>query len=131
MNVNLYRVILHVDDIESAATFYSVLFDTPGTRVSSGRHYFDCGGTILACYDPRADGDTMEAESKKHPYEFFYFSVDNLEVILDRLSKLNPRFVDSAPRDMPWGERSLYAQDPFGNPICFVQAGTEFVGKGT
>jgi hypothetical protein len=26
-------------------------------RVSGGRHYFDCGGAILACYDALADGD--------------------------------------------------------------------------
>ena len=32
----------------------------PGSRVSSGRHYFDCGGTILACYDALADGDAEQ-----------------------------------------------------------------------
>lgn len=128
MNIHLYRVILHVDDIDRAAAFYSALFDTPGNRVSPGRHYFDCGGTILACYDPDADGDMMEAGSRKHPNEYFYFSVDDLEEIVDRLRNLKPRFVDSEIRDMPWGERSLYAQDPFGNPICFVLAGTEFSG---
>ena len=29
----------------------------------------------------------------------------------------------------PWGERSFYAFDPFGNPICFVDARTVFTGK--
>jgi uncharacterized glyoxalase superfamily protein PhnB len=31
-------------------------------------------------------------------------------------------------RSMPWGETMFYAQDPFGNPISFVRAGTEFTG---
>jgi hypothetical protein len=29
---------------------------------------------------------------------------------------------------MPWGETLFYAADPFGNPISFVEAGTEFEG---
>jgi hypothetical protein len=28
----------------------------------------------------------------------------------------------------PWGERSFYADDPFGNPLCLVDAGTVFSG---
>ena len=54
---HLFRVILPVSDIEAAASFYARLLAMPGTRVSSGRHYFDCGGTILACYDAFAEGD--------------------------------------------------------------------------
>jgi hypothetical protein len=26
----------------------------------------------------------------------------------------------------PWGERSFYMRDPFGNPLCFVDEGTLF-----
>jgi len=29
----------------------------------------------------------------------------------------------------PWGERSFYVEDPWGNGICFVEAGTEHTGK--
>ena len=28
----------------------------------------------------------------------------------------------------PWGERSFYANDPWGNPLCFVEAGTVYSG---
>jgi hypothetical protein len=28
----------------------------------------------------------------------------------------------------PWGERSSYAVDPFGNPLCFVDRATVFTG---
>ena len=57
MTTNLYRVIHPVKDIEIAARFYSEVLDASGERISPGRHYFDCEGTILACYDPIADGD--------------------------------------------------------------------------
>lgn len=28
----------------------------------------------------------------------------------------------------PWGERSFYAEDPWKNPLCFVEAGTVYAG---
>jgi len=28
----------------------------------------------------------------------------------------------------PWGERSFYAEDPWHNPLCFVEAGTIYPG---
>jgi uncharacterized glyoxalase superfamily protein PhnB len=30
----------------------------------------------------------------------------------------------------PWGERSFYVSDPFGNPLCFVDERTVFTGGG-
>jgi hypothetical protein len=30
----------------------------------------------------------------------------------------------------PWGERSFYAADPFGNPLCFVARDSVFTGRG-
>jgi len=30
--------------------------------------------------------------------------------------------------EMPWGETLFYANDPFGNPICFVDEKTVFAG---
>jgi hypothetical protein len=56
---HLYRVIFPVADIEVAAKFYGRVFEMAGERVSPGRHYFNCGGVILACYDPAADGDDV------------------------------------------------------------------------
>jgi len=31
--------------------------------------------------------------------------------------------------ERPWGERSFYAVDPFGNPLCFVDQKTLFTGR--
>ena len=36
--LRLYRVIMPVDDVESATQFYSTLLEQPGMRVSPGRH---------------------------------------------------------------------------------------------
>jgi catechol 2,3-dioxygenase-like lactoylglutathione lyase family enzyme len=125
MPPRLFRVILPVTDIAAAARFYAAVLGITGTRVSPGRHYFDCGGTLLACFDPRADGDNFDA--RPNP-DHVYFAVDDLEAVLGAATAAGCRALDQAIVTQPWGERSFYAQDPFGNPICFVQRGTEFTG---
>ena len=123
--VKLYRVILPVSDIELAATFYAAVLGFPGKRVSPGRHYFDCGGTILACFDPRADGDAFDAVPNP---DHVYFAVDDLAAVFDRAKCAGCRQMDPDIKIRPWGERSFYAKDPFGNPICFVDQSTVFTG---
>jgi catechol 2,3-dioxygenase-like lactoylglutathione lyase family enzyme len=133
MNAKLFRVILPVANIDRAAKFYETVLGAKGMRVSPGRHYFDCGGTILACFDPGADGDRYEP--KPLP-EWLYFAVENLEGTYDACKKAGAVF---APGDVhgdpagqiakrPWGERSFYIEDPFGNKLCFVDAKTTFTG---
>ncbi len=126
-DVTLYRVILPVSDIEGAVRFYAVILEIKGERVSPGRHYFDCGGTVLACYDPVADGDALGDGWRQHPSQYLYFSVQDLAAARERLGAAGARNVTEI-REHPWGECSFYARDPFGNPICLVQAGTEFRG---
>lgn len=121
----LFRVIVPVSDIDRAAQFYERLLELHGKRVSPGRHYFDCGGTILACFDPRADGDSFDA--RPNP-DHIYISVEDLRACHARAKTLSCLRVDDEIADRPWGETSFYAQDPFGNPICLVQADTEFLG---
>src|SRR5262245_53795193 len=123
----LYRVILPVGDIERAARFYSQVFETPGKRVSPGRHYFDCAGTILACYDPAADGDKPEDGCRLHSHQYLYFAVPDLEAVHGRVHKAGGT-LDSAIQTMPWGERLFYARDPFGGLLCFVDEKTLFTG---
>jgi len=129
----LFRVILPVTDIEAAARFYAAVLGQSGVRVSPGRHYFDCDGTILACFDPSADGDGYAAQPNP---ECLYFAVDDLEktkaVCIEAGGKPGTGDIHGDPAGAiatrPWGERSIYFTDPFGNPICFVQRGTEFAG---
>lgn len=125
--VTLYRVIAPVPDIERAAAFWSAVLQVPGARVSPGRHYFACGGTILACYDPAADGDDVGDGWRHHASQYLYFSTHDLEAVEARLHAAGA--LDVTPiASMPWGERMLYAKDPFGLPISFVDAATLFTG---
>jgi predicted enzyme related to lactoylglutathione lyase len=125
MPIRLYRVILPVSDIRRAAEFYQFVLGIPGQRVSPGRHYFDCGGTILACFDPRADGDNFDA--RPNP-DHLYFAVDNLEAVHNRAKKAVCVSCDEQIKTMPWGERMFYLKDPSGNPIAFVDEQTVFTG---
>ena len=96
----------------------------PGTRVSSGRHYFDCAGTILACYDALADGDPEPVGPNP---QHVYFSVDDLDAAHTRAEQAGCRELTGI-EVRPWGERSFYARDRFENPICFVDSQTLFTG---
>jgi catechol 2,3-dioxygenase-like lactoylglutathione lyase family enzyme len=131
--MKVFRIILPVSDIDRAAAFYREVLQQPGRRVSPGRHYFSCEGVILACYDPRADGDDADARPLPEPV---YLAVDDLAATLRHCQSAGARFSSDVIPDVgplgaiaarPWGEESFYANDPFGNPLCFVRRGTEFV----
>lgn len=85
----------------------------------------DCRGTILACYDPLADGDLEKAGPNP---QNVYFSVEDLDDAYKRAQEAGCREL-TAIEVQPWGERSFYASDPFGNPICFVDSQTLFTGR--
>jgi predicted enzyme related to lactoylglutathione lyase len=128
---NLYRVVLQVSDLASAAEFYSKLLGISGREIRGGRHYFDCGAIILALLDPTGGGE----KAKPNP-EHIYFSVQDLEKIHTQASALgclSKEAVHGAPAGeivkRPWGERSFYAIDPWENKLCFVDARTLFTGK--
>lgn len=130
----LYRVIVPVGDIERASRFYAELLGAGGMRVSPGRHYFDCGGVVLALYDPRADGDRQEARPN---FEHLYFAVADLEDVYRRAERVGGLSTATGDGNLPmgriatrpWGERSFYMQDPFGNPLCFVDETSIFTGS--
>jgi len=120
----LFRVILPVSDIERATAFYQRLLGLPGKRVSSGRHYFDCGGTILACFDPRADTDKFDLGPNP---DHIYFAVEDLERVHAKALEVGAEIL-SPVGVRPWGDRSFYLKDPFGNKLCFVDRRTKFTG---
>jgi catechol 2,3-dioxygenase-like lactoylglutathione lyase family enzyme len=122
-----------VADLERAERFYSTLLGQPGVRVSPGRHYFACGDVTLALYSPVADGD----DRQPHPnFEHVYFAVEDLEAIYERARAAGGLSEEVGDGGLamgrierrPWGERSFYADDPFGNPLCFVDSTTIFTG---
>ncbi|HSS50692.1 MAG TPA: VOC family protein [Thermoanaerobaculia bacterium] len=128
---SLFRMILHVSDTDRAAGFYARLLGTAGRRVAPTRYYFDCGPVILALVDP-----TGGEEAPKTNPDYVYFSVQDLEAVHARAGEFgclssNEVHGESAGDIVtrPWGERSFYAYDPFGNGLCFVDERTVFRGQ--
>ena len=131
----LYRILVPVTDIDAAAGFYETVLGVAGQRVSPGRHYFDCEGTILACFDPAAD---MEERTARPNPEDIYIAVDDLEETLRACQRAGATLAsadnpETGPLGQiyqrPWGETSFYITDPFGNPVCFVDRDTIFTGN--
>lgn len=128
----LFRIILQVSDLDKAAEFYSNLLDDEGRRIPrASRHYFDCGAVILALVDPTAGG-----ERAKPTPDYIYFAVHNLERVYARARELKCLSQEDVHGESagkivvrPWGERSFYATDPWGNGLCFVDEKTLFTGR--
>ena len=132
--MRLFRIIIPVEDIGLALFFYTQVFQQQGERVSPGRHYLNCDGVTLALYDAAADGDPERPVPISEP---LYFATDDLEGAYRRCLEAGGRFPTDSPPDTgplghiwmrPWGERSFYVQDPFGNSLCFVDQDTAFQG---
>jgi catechol 2,3-dioxygenase-like lactoylglutathione lyase family enzyme len=129
----LFRVIIPAGDLERSVRFYSALLDQPGMRVSGGRHYFRCGAVTVAVYSPGGDGDPAEPRPN---FGHVYFSTQDLDAYFTRAQQtggLSAEIGDGGLKmgeiaTRPWGERSFYVDDPFGNPLCFVDEATVFRG---
>ena len=122
----IFRITVETSNLDEATAFYSRLLAQPGKRHPGSRHYFDCGGVILAVIDPTAGGLTPQPSPKS-----IYFAVKDLDAVHARakaLGALAPYLVHGEPgaeaMKRPWGERSFYVTDPWGNDLCFVQEGT-------
>lgn len=122
----IFRVTFEVANLEEAAAFYAKLLDTPGKRHPGARHYFDCGGVILAVLDV-SQGAIKPTPGPKS----LYLAVGDVEAVHARaagLKALAPFQVHGQPASevtvRPWGEKSFYVTDPWGNELCFVQEGT-------
>ena len=84
----LYRIILPVKATKKVPIFYSKLLDLEGEKVSPGRVYFECGQTILACYDCVADGDSLHSGWNLHPKQYIYFFVADLDSTFEKAKNL-------------------------------------------
>jgi uncharacterized glyoxalase superfamily protein PhnB len=118
----LVRVLIRVPDIETAAAFYDYVSGVSGTRVSPGRHHLELGGIELACYDPVAEGDLHDTAQTPSLWQL-YITADDLEAVLERVQSASGR-VEQPISTKPWGERSFYAFDRFGNRLCFIDSGS-------
>src|ERR1041385_7483731 len=79
----LFRVTLEVADLERAAQLYATLFGVDGQRHPGGRHYFNCGGVILAVLDPTQGGLSPSPLPKS-----LYFAPAELETVHGRARSL-------------------------------------------
>jgi catechol 2,3-dioxygenase-like lactoylglutathione lyase family enzyme len=130
----LFRVLLKARNLGRSRRFYETLLGTRGRLVAPGRVYFDCGPVLLGILDYSSRG----RRGLPQPTEALYFATHDLEGIFRRarrLGALSPGLLHgdrSSPLGQivvrPWGERSFYANDPSGNPLCFVDARTLFTG---
>ncbi len=122
----IFRVTVEVSDLDKAAAFYSKLLGTDGKRHPGARHYFDCGGVILAVLDVSRGGLTPTVGPKS-----LYFAVGDVTAVharakqLDALAPYKVHGEDAgAVTTRPWGEKSFYVVDPWGNDMCFCEDGT-------
>jgi len=124
-----FRLNIEVGDLQSAISFYTKLLGIEGRKQAGSRCYFDCGPVTLQVLDVSSVGQPHPAAKA------LYFTVTDLEAAYERaqtLRCLSRENVHDAPGGgivvRPWGERSFYAEDPWHNPLCFVEQGTVYTG---
>ena len=122
----LFRINIEVGDIDRAADFYSTILATEGRPQMGSRCYFGAGAVTL---------QVVQADDPQLAAKALYFEVADLDLFHQRAEQLDclaSELVHGMPAGQPivrpWGERSFYASDPWGNPLCFVEAGTIYQG---
>jgi len=124
-----FRLNVEVGDLDKAIAFYTKLLAIDGRKQMGSRCYFDCGPVTLSVLD-------VSSQGQPHPAaKALYFTVQDLDAAFERakeLGCLSRESVHDAPGGgivvRPWGERSFYAEDPWKNPLCFVEEGTVYTG---
>jgi len=122
----LFRINIEVGDVARAAKEWGMLLGLDGRPQAGSRVYFTTGAVTLQ----------IVQHDQPHPAaKALYFLVDELEPIYERakqLGWLSKEVVHGEPGGnisvRPWGERSFYVEDAWGNPLCFVQTGTTYPG---
>ncbi|MBZ5585781.1 MAG: VOC family protein [Acidobacteriia bacterium] len=124
-----FRLNIEVGDLEAAVSFYATLLGIQGRKQAGSRCYFNCGPVTLQVL-------AVSPSRQPHPAaKALYFTVSDLEAAYERASALqcvSREDVHGAPAGgivvRPWGERSFYVEDPWKNPLCFVEEGTVYTG---
>lgn len=124
--MRVFRLNIEVRDLDEAAGFYAALLGQAGRLQAGSRCYFTLGEVTLQVVQTAAPQLLPKA---------LYFAVDDLGAVHGRAAELgclSPELVHGTPggevSTRPWGETSFYADDPTGNPLCFVDAGTIYAG---
>jgi catechol 2,3-dioxygenase-like lactoylglutathione lyase family enzyme len=124
-----FRLNIEVGNLDQAIHFYSTLLGVQGRKQPGGRSYFEAGPVTLQVLDVSGYGQPHTAAKA------LYFMVRDLDAVYERAKSLNSLSSEdvhgTSGGEMavrPWGERSFYANDPWGNPLCFVEEGTVYTG---
>lgn len=122
----MFRLNVEVGDVAQAAQFYGALFDQDARPQAGSRVYVAAGPVTLQV----VQNPTPHVAAKA-----LYFTVSDLDAVHTRASSLGclskqmvHGVVGGDINVRSWGERSFYADDPWGNPLCFVEAGTVYAG---
>ena len=122
----LFRLNVEVGDIDRAASFYAELLGLEARPQMGSRVYLSAGAVTL---------QVVQVPEPHPAAKALYFTVGDLDALharADALGCLSPDSVHGTPAGAalvrPWGERSFYADDPWGNPLCFVEEGTVYEG---
>jgi catechol 2,3-dioxygenase-like lactoylglutathione lyase family enzyme len=122
----LFRLNIEVGDLAAARHFYGTLLGVQSRGQAGNRFYINAGAVAL---------QVVGVPSPHVAPKALYFATANLDAVhataasLNALSKELVHGLTGGDISVkPWGERSFYADDPWGNPLCFVEAGTEYVG---
>lgn len=126
---SLFRITVEVGHLDQAVDFYSKLLALEGRKQPGSRCYFTCGPVTLQVVDVSSVG-------KPHPAaKALSFTVKDLDAVFARAETLGclsredvHGVAGGAISVRPWGERSFYVEDPWQNPLCFVEAGTIYPG---
>jgi catechol 2,3-dioxygenase-like lactoylglutathione lyase family enzyme len=124
-----FRLNVEVGDLQEATAFYTHLLGFPGRGQAGARAYYDCGPVTLSILD-------VSAHAAPHPAaKALYFTVRDLDAVHERASALGCLSAEPVHDEpggtiavRPWGERSFYVDDPWGNRLCFVEEGTVYPG---
>jgi predicted enzyme related to lactoylglutathione lyase len=124
-----FRLNVEVGSLGEAIRFYTKLLGIEGRKQPGARVYFEAGPVTLQVVDVSSQGTPHTAAKA------LYFTVSDLEAAFERakeLGCLSRESVHDAPGGgivvRPWGERSFYVEDPWKNPLCFVEEGTVYTG---
>ena len=123
--MRVFRIAVPASRIEVSRVFYETVLGLDVDATVPSRLYFHCGDVIVALIDWTVEG----REPFRPMPDNLYLATDQLDAVYERAMAAGARVV-SPIETRPWSERSFYCLDPDGNPLCFVDETTLFLGQG-
>ena len=123
--MKLFRIAIPAAHIERSREFYELVLASEADATVPSRLYFHCDGVIVALIDWGAQPNRRFTPLPDN----IYFATHELDAVHRRATEAGATNI-SPIETQTWGERSFYCLDPDGNPLCFVDETTLFLGIG-